>query len=96
MSMRGFAAYTDFKTKIENNITSNLDSNNNFSSTNSSEENENQSSNSYEVLEKLNHQVNYYFKIQEENNSSIEHIFYHLDLFSLLKSSLNTPPPELV
>ncbi len=97
MNMRGFAAYTDYVIKIENkNSTEKLDSNKNFSSSNSSEENENQGSNTYEVLEKLNHQINYCFKVQEESKKSVEHNFFHLDLFSLLKPSLNTPPPELV
>jgi len=98
MNLRGMAAYVNYSTQIENNqsIADDLEEDSKtYTSTNSAEENENQGSNIYETLEKLNNHVRYSFKFNETENDKLEHIYYHTDIYSLIKPSLNTPPPEL-
>ncbi|MBS7333996.1 hypothetical protein [Faecalibacter bovis] len=105
MSIRGFAGYVDYSIKIQNNkcVSDNASSTqddesttNKYTNTSSSEENENQGSNMFEILEKINDEVNYCFKISEHKKLTKNQVYYHMDLFSLLKPSLNTPPPEVI
>ena len=102
MNFRGYAGYVDYLDKMESKIESfdvsqdSKEDSNTFSTTNSSEENENQGSNMFEILEKINNNEIYSFKITNFTKLSKEQIFYHLELYSLLKASLNTPPPEFI
>lgn len=103
MNFRGFAGYVDYLSKIQEkcyvdiNLSDNDDDDSNtYTNTNSSEENENQGSNMFEILEKINKDVDYCFKISEDTKLTKDQVFYHLDLYSLLKPSLNTPPPEVI
>lgn len=100
LNIRGFAAYTDFIESKETKTSAVLDTNSeeedsNFYTTNSSEE-ENQSSNGYEIEEKINQQLRYnlHFSEVEEDNLKVE--YFVLDLYDMLKPSLSTPPPEMV
>lgn len=99
MNFRGYAGYVDYLSKIENNCCAvdhtNEDDTSNYYGSNSSEE-ENNSSNSFEVLEKLDVQNKYSFSIYDFSLSSKSPVFYLLDLYSLLKPGLNTPPPEFI
>lgn len=100
MNFRGYAAYVDYLSKIESNCcvvdyTDEEEDTSNYYGSNSSEE-ENNSSNSFEVLEKLDFQAKYSFSVFDFSISSKTPDFYLLDLYSLLKPGLNTPPPEYV
>lgn len=100
MNFRGYAAYIDYLTKLEKNccavdMNDEEDDSSNYYSSNNSEE-ENNSSNSFEVLEKLDMQTKYNFQFADFDSSKQAHEFYLLDLYSLLKPGLNTPPPEQV
>lgn len=97
MNIQAFAAYVDYEQKIEVKKTSHTeDENSNFSNSNNAEENETKNSNSFETLEKLNHSIYYCLNIPFVDEYNLEFNFFHIDLYSILKSSLNTPPPELV
>ncbi|HEY4538564.1 MAG TPA: hypothetical protein VIG94_00990 [Faecalibacter sp.] len=103
MNFRGYAGYVDYLDKMEKNcIEAELsqddedESNNYYSNTNSSEENETQGSNMFEILEKLNTEVKYSFSFSDLYQKSNKQEFFHLDLYSLLKVSLSTPPPEFI
>ncbi|RLZ08699.1 hypothetical protein [Faecalibacter macacae] len=102
MSIRGFAGYVDYADKIQKNSCvldlseDDDDKSNTYTNTNSSEENENQGSTMFEILEKINEEVNYCFKFTENTKLTKDQVFYHLDLYSLLKPSLITPPPEVI
>jgi len=102
MNFRGYAGYIAYLEKIEKSCCAvdhedkDDDDNNLYTNTNSSEENENQGSNSFEILEKLNLQTKYNLLSEDLSSESRQQIYYHLDLYSLLKASLNTPPPEFV
>lgn len=96
MNIQGLAASIDYEQKIEqkeNSSNNTEEDKSNFNSSNSSEENE--TKNNYESLEKFHDFYSYYIKFQD-NNNELEHIYFHIDLFSKLKLSLNTPPPEIV
>ena len=101
MNFRGYAGYVSYIEKMENKYQSsddNLEDDNKglYSNSNNSEENENQGSNYFEILEKLNLQARYCFSFNELSAGSKNQIFYHLELYSLLKPSLSTPPPEFI
>lgn len=99
MNLRGYAAYTDYiqKKELSQNLetTTEEEDNSNYYTTNSSEE-ENQNSNSFEILEKLNIQERFSFHFLFVDYQTSEIHSEVLDLYSLLKSGLNTPPPEFV
>lgn len=98
MNIQAFAAFVDYDQKMEvKNKTSNTEEDSsNFSSSNTAEENETKNSNSFETLEKLNPLYTYCLNVPYTNKHQLEFNFFHIDLYSILKSSLNTPPPELV
>ena len=101
MNFRGYAGYVDYLEKLSDNcclvdLTQDEDDNNFYSNTNSSEENETQGSNMFEILEKLNTEVKYNFGFSDLHKTSNKQEFFHLDLYSLLKVSLSTPPPEFI
>lgn len=103
MNFRGYAGYVDYLNKLEKNCKALAsvedtedDKSNYYSNANSSEENENQGSNMFEILEKINSDLKYSFQFSEHTSTSKKQDFYHLELFSLLKVSLSTPPPELI
>lgn len=96
--MAGYVNYLD-KSEIENyfvDIDDEDEDSSTFTTTGSSEENENQGSNMFEILEKINSHVKFCFKISDFTKLTKEQEFFHLDLFSILKASLNTPPPEVI
>lgn len=102
MNFRGYAAHIDYVSKIEKkNCTSTSEDkkeskNANYSSSNSAEEEENHGSNSFEILEKLNRHIAYSFALLIDFSAKKKSEYFHLNLFSKLKLSLLTPPPELV
>lgn len=102
MNFRGFAGYVAYLEKLERNscainqYDSDEEDRNLYTNSNSSEENENQGSNSFEILEKLHLQSKYCFLLTDLSKEAKDQIYYHLDLYSLLKPSLNTPPPEFI
>ena len=98
MNIQAFAAYVDYdqKTEVKNSSNSSDEENSNFSNSNNAEENETKNSNSFETLEKLNPLYTYSLNIPHIDKQYLEFNFFHIDLYSILKSSLNTPPPELV
>lgn len=99
MNFRGYAAYTDYMQKKELSrvldTTAEEEDNSNYYTSNSSEE-ENQNSSSFEILEKLNIQERYTIHFLSVDNQSSQIHTDVLDLYSMLKSGLNTPPPEFV
>lgn len=98
MNIQAFAAYVDYNQKIEvkHSSSNTEDDNSKFSNSNTAEENETKNSNSFETLEKLNPLFTYCLNIPYNKEHQLEFNFFHIDLYSILKSSLNTPPPELV
>ena len=101
MNFRGYAGYVSYVQKIENKVSTsdfelNDDDNNLYSNSNNSEENENQTSNYFEILEKLDIQSKYCLDLNDFFSGSKIKYYYHLELYSLLKSSLTTPPPEYI
>ncbi|MBF0596276.1 hypothetical protein [Faecalibacter rhinopitheci] len=95
MNFRGYAGYVDYLTKIETKQNTIDEETNNYFSSSSSEE-ENPTSNSFEVIEKIDFQKVFDFSLLSSSSSTQQEEYYHLDLFSLLKISIKTPPPELV